>query len=45
VYKFNGETRINPGVDKGRVTLEDSNIERGKLGLSNIILLMRQRKR
>ena len=44
MYKFYGGTRINPGVDKGRVTLEDINIERGNFGLSNIILLMRQRK-
>lgn len=44
MYKFDGETRINLGVDRGRVTLEDINFERGKLGLSNMILLMRQRK-
>ena len=42
--KFDRETRINPGVDKGRVTLEDINIERGNFGLSYIILLKPQRK-
>lgn len=42
--KFDGETRIDPGVDKGRVTLEDITIERGDFGLSNTILLMLQRK-
>jgi hypothetical protein len=35
---------MNSGVDKGRVTLEDINIERGNLGLSHIILLKQQRK-
>ena len=44
MYKFYGGTRIDPVIDKGSVTLEDINIERGNFGLSNIILLMRQRK-
>jgi hypothetical protein len=35
---------MNSGVDKGRVTLEDINIERGNFGLSHIILLNQQRK-